>query len=75
MPIKQISIELYQPLTGGIFFGGRFAPETLMAPLEELERAVKEVITGQKLQVDALLKDAPDAACKVWVDRRGHSEL
>src|SRR6059036_3888306 len=28
-PIKQISIELYQPLTGGIFSGGRFAPDTL----------------------------------------------
>jgi len=32
LPIKQISIELYQPLTGGIFFGGRFAPEALKVP-------------------------------------------
>lgn len=32
---------------------------------DELERAVKEVIKGQGLQEDALLKDAPDASCKV----------
>jgi len=32
LPIKQISIELYQPITGGLFFGGRFAPETLKVP-------------------------------------------
>lgn len=29
LPISQIAIELYQPLTGGIFLGGRFAPENL----------------------------------------------
>ena len=28
-PVAQISIELYTPLTGGIFLGGRFAPESL----------------------------------------------
>jgi hypothetical protein len=27
MPISQIAIELYEPLTGGLFLGGRFAPE------------------------------------------------
>lgn len=27
LPISQISIELYAPLTGGLFLGGRFAPE------------------------------------------------
>jgi hypothetical protein len=32
---------------------------------DELERAVKEVIAKQKLQEDALLKDAADAPCKV----------
>ena len=32
---------------------------------EELERAVKEVVTAQGLQEDALLKDASDDACKV----------
>ncbi len=32
MPISQIAIELYQPLTGGIFFGGRFAPEKMKVP-------------------------------------------
>jgi hypothetical protein len=29
LPISQISIELYAPITGGIFLGGRFAPESL----------------------------------------------
>lgn len=32
LPIKQISIELYQPVSGGIFLGGRFAPEGLKVP-------------------------------------------
>jgi len=32
---------------------------------EELERAVKEVVTRQGLQEDTLLKDASDDACKV----------
>lgn len=29
LPISQISIELYTPVTGGLFLGGRFAPEGL----------------------------------------------
>ncbi len=29
LPISQIAIELYTPLTGGIYLGGRFAPESL----------------------------------------------
>jgi hypothetical protein len=29
MPISQISIELYKPVTGGIFLGSRFAPASL----------------------------------------------
>jgi hypothetical protein len=32
MPISQISIELYKPVTGGIFLGGRFAPSSLKIP-------------------------------------------
>ena len=32
---------------------------------DELERAVKEVVKGQGLQEDALLKDAPESSCKV----------
>ena len=32
LPISQISIELYKPVTGGIFYGGRFAPESLKVP-------------------------------------------
>jgi hypothetical protein len=32
---------------------------------EELARAVREVVKQQDLPEDALLKDAPDASCKV----------
>jgi len=32
LPFSQISIELYKPVTGGIFIGGRFAPESLKVP-------------------------------------------
>ena len=35
---------------------------------DELARAVKEVATQQGLPEDALLKDEPNAACKVYVD-------
>jgi len=29
LPISQIAIELYQPIPGGLFAGGRFAPDSL----------------------------------------------
>ncbi|MHC4416265.1 MAG: antibiotic biosynthesis monooxygenase [Planctomycetota bacterium] len=29
LPVSQIAIELYKPVTGGLFLGGRFAPETV----------------------------------------------
>ena len=32
---------------------------------EELQRAVKEIVTKQGLHEDTLLKDASDDACKV----------
>jgi len=32
LPISQIAIELYQPVSGGVFLGGRFAPEGLKVP-------------------------------------------
>ena len=32
LPISQIAIELYSPLMGGIFLGGRFAPDGLKVP-------------------------------------------
>jgi quinol monooxygenase YgiN len=32
LPYKQISIELYRPLSGGLSFGGRFAPDKLKLP-------------------------------------------
>ena len=32
LPISQIAIELYTPITGGLAVGGRFAPEGLVVP-------------------------------------------
>jgi hypothetical protein len=32
LPFSQISIELYKPVTGGIFVGSRFAPAALKVP-------------------------------------------
>ena len=32
LPISQIAIEIYQPLPGGIFLGGRFAPASVEVP-------------------------------------------
>jgi hypothetical protein len=32
LPVSQIAIELYQPLPGGIFVGGRFAPNSVKVP-------------------------------------------
>jgi len=32
LPVSQIAIELYQPLPGGVFLGGRFAPDNLPVP-------------------------------------------
>jgi hypothetical protein len=34
---------------------------------DELARAVKEIATKQGLQEEALLKDSPDATCKVLI--------
>ena len=32
LPFKQIAIELYQPLGGGLSIGGRFAPDKMKLP-------------------------------------------
>lgn len=32
LPISQIAIELYKPITGGLYLGGRFAPDKLKVP-------------------------------------------
>jgi hypothetical protein len=32
LPVSQIAIELYQPLPGGLFVGGRFAPNSVKVP-------------------------------------------
>jgi Antibiotic biosynthesis monooxygenase len=31
-PISQIAIEVYKPMTGGIYLGSRFAPDALQVP-------------------------------------------
>jgi hypothetical protein len=41
LPYKQISIELYQPLGGGISIGGKFAPEKMKVPPARKEREAK----------------------------------
>jgi hypothetical protein len=33
LPISQIAIELYQPLPGGFYLGGRFAPGNVAVPM------------------------------------------
>ncbi len=35
LPISQIAIELYQPLSGGLSIGGRFAPDAMKIPGRE----------------------------------------
>ena len=37
-PFKQIAIELYQPLGGGLAIGGRFAPDTMKVPARKPEK-------------------------------------
>jgi hypothetical protein len=32
LPVSQIAIEMYQPLPGGVFVGGRFAPNSVRVP-------------------------------------------
>jgi hypothetical protein len=32
LPVSQIAIELYQPVPGGVFVGGRFAPNSVKVP-------------------------------------------
>ena len=32
LPVSQIAIEMYQPLPGGVFVGGRFAPNSVKVP-------------------------------------------
>lgn len=37
LPVSQIAIELYQPLPGGVYLGGRFAPDKVeIAHLKDL---------------------------------------
>jgi hypothetical protein len=43
---------------------------------EELARAVREIVKQRGLPDDALLKDAPNAGCKVYVyAARNHRQL
>jgi hypothetical protein len=40
LPYKQIAIEIYQPLGGGISIGGKFSPEKMVVP-ERKEKPAK----------------------------------
>lgn len=40
LPYKQIAIEIYQPLGGGISIGGKFSPEKMVVP-DRKEKPVK----------------------------------
>ena len=40
-PFKQIAIELYQPLSGGLSIGGRFAPDKMNVPVAKKDRPAK----------------------------------
>jgi hypothetical protein len=50
LPISQIAIELYKPITGGIFLGSRFAPESLKVPnmIDASKAYGKEKVEGGK---------------------------
>ena len=41
LPYKQIAIEIYQPLGGGISIGGKFSPEKMVVP-EPKEKPAKK---------------------------------
>jgi len=41
LPLKQIAIELYRPLGGGLSIGGRFAPEAMKVPPARAEKPEK----------------------------------
>lgn len=47
-PISQISIELYQPVTGGLYLGGRFAPEGVK--VKDLKNYTPEEPVKKELQ-------------------------
>ena len=38
-PFKQIAIEIYQPLGGGLSIGGRFAPDKVKVPSPQKEKS------------------------------------
>jgi hypothetical protein len=41
LPYKQIAIELYQPLGGGLAIGGRFAPDKMKVPPRRKDKPEK----------------------------------
>lgn len=41
MPVSQIAIELYAPVTGGFAYNGRFAPSALVVPGMAIAEAQK----------------------------------
>ena len=43
-PFKQIAIEVYQPLKGGLAIGGSFAPKVMKVPAPKFEKRVREEV-------------------------------
>jgi hypothetical protein len=41
LPFKQIAIELYQPIGGGLSIGGRFAPDKMKTPETKKDKSGK----------------------------------
>ena len=46
LPISQIAIEMYTPVSGGVYLGGRFAPAELK--VDGLENAAEEHGDGRE---------------------------
>jgi heme-degrading monooxygenase HmoA len=41
LPFKQIAVEMYQPMPGGLALGGKFAPEKMKVPERAKDKAAK----------------------------------
>ena len=69
----------FQPDAGGHFgpYGGRYVPEVLMAPLEELETAYLEARADPAFQAElaALLRDYAGRPTPLWHARRLSGQL
>jgi hypothetical protein len=48
MPISQIAIELYRPVPGGVYLGGRFAPDSVKVPNMRDATPKKEAVGSKR---------------------------